>query len=1022
MDKYEFNIKIEQIKKRSAEGDYETAMKIADSIDWTRVRNTNLLNMAAEVYEKNGEIEEAKDKLLLAFERAPIGRRLLYKLTELSVKSGDLEEAEDYYHEFADLAPDDSRCLLLAYMIMKAKNAPADELVDVLERYTAADPDEKWLYELAEAYDAAGRGQDCVRVCDKVKLLYGSGAYADKAMRLKQKYAGRQTYAPYGDTEAGDYGYANEDYTGTEGSAGQAAYQSGYAYGYAPDGGGYSAYENGNPYDSVQNGAAESAPQETAYQNTAYPSADTPYPSDADASYHEEPGYGFSRAETEDRMGDILANQRYENEDAAFEAYLQLHRMDDPAFDSEEKKQKEAEEQAAREVKTYREPAAYANQETDAAEETGRRAASRSRAAARQNAQRRTSAAEVMPAHAVGYEDDELTSGFAQKLSEEVSRIRKEDKDGSKAAPASEKTAQDDELGKTRILDENRIERLRKVVIRDDSFVSGPQIVARDEEAAKENAVKQAAALTAKLGAGSRTSANVSNAAVLGAAAAAGAAAGISAAAALHKAAEETPADEAAYTENSSAADAALTEQMAAEETKEETAAAETGQDSYAENDANAVNAENKIEIEETENKGEGAADALAYDAEKPQEHASEPEQVPAAKPQISVQEPAEIPAAKPQAQNAAAVRTDNAPAAKPQAQTWHMIIEAASAEEGLSIAKDELKYIHAQHGIRNGAIKTTAEKLNQKGLGASALEKIRGKDFLIEHAGSLSQELMDQVYDLICNDQTGMILVLIDVPEGLDRLEAMKPEIFSHCDLVSDYDDEYSETDDEQPAASSSYETASQEDERDAENSSAEETDTYENAPAGYADAEDTDDAYDGTDAPEEESSYDVSYEEENSKAGKDRPSVPAHSLNAQQNRAANIKTHGISSQNAGKTADMAGNQAGKTRQQSSLRVKTPQNYQEEMELDDFAQYCCKFASEIDCSITGKSMLALYERIELMEEDNIPLTRETAENLIEEAADRAEKPPITKRLKGMFHSKYDKNGLLILKEEDFID
>ena len=90
-------------------------------------------------------------------------------------------------------------------------------------------------------------------------------------------------------------------------------------------------------------------------------------------------------------------------------------------------------------------------------------------------------------------------------------------------------------------------------------------------------------------------------------------------------------------------------------------------------------------------------------------------------------------------------------------------------------------------------------------------------------------------------------------------------------------------------------------------------------------------------------------------------------------------------------------------------------------MEIDDFAQYCCQYASEIDCSISGKSMLALYERIELMEEDNIPLTRKNAVKLIEEAADRAEKPPIGKRIKGMFSSKYDKNGLLILKEEDFI-
>lgn len=92
-----------------------------------------------------------------------------------------------------------------------------------------------------------------------------------------------------------------------------------------------------------------------------------------------------------------------------------------------------------------------------------------------------------------------------------------------------------------------------------------------------------------------------------------------------------------------------------------------------------------------------------------------------------------------------------------------------------------------------------------------------------------------------------------------------------------------------------------------------------------------------------------------------------------------------------------------------------------EEMDIDEFAQYACKYASEIDCSITGKSMLALYERIEIMEEDGIPLTKVNAESLIEEAADKAEKPSLGRRIKGIFSSKYDKDGLLILKEEHFI-
>ena len=188
MDKYEFNIKVEQIKKMVSRGDYETAMKIADTIDWHRVRNASLLSMIAEIYEKNKEYQEAKDILLLAFERAPIGKRLLYKLTDLALKEGNVAEAEAYYREFCDLAQDDSRQYLLRYLILKAKKAPLDQLIRALETYTAVEVDEKWLYELAELYHKGGMGDQCVRTCDKIMLLFGLGKYVEKAMDLKLEY------------------------------------------------------------------------------------------------------------------------------------------------------------------------------------------------------------------------------------------------------------------------------------------------------------------------------------------------------------------------------------------------------------------------------------------------------------------------------------------------------------------------------------------------------------------------------------------------------------------------------------------------------------------------------------------------------------------------------------------------------------------------------------------------------------------------------------------------------------------
>ena len=188
MDKYEFSIKAEQIKKLSSQGDYKTAMQIADTIDWNRVRNANLLSSIADIYEYNGEYEEAKDILLMAFERAPVGKRFLYKLSELSLRSGSIEEAIEFYKEFLDVSPEDPRKYLLRYKILKAKGAMASQLVGPLEQFTETELDEKWLYELAKLYGEAGREEDCIALCDKMILLFGMGKYVDKAQDLKLRY------------------------------------------------------------------------------------------------------------------------------------------------------------------------------------------------------------------------------------------------------------------------------------------------------------------------------------------------------------------------------------------------------------------------------------------------------------------------------------------------------------------------------------------------------------------------------------------------------------------------------------------------------------------------------------------------------------------------------------------------------------------------------------------------------------------------------------------------------------------
>ena len=194
MDKYEFNIKVEQIKKMVTKGDFETSMKIADTIDWRRGRSANLLSMISQVYEKNGEYGEAKEVLLLAYERAPVGKRLLYKLTELALKEGSTREAEDYYREFCDLVQDDPRQYLLRYMILKEKKAADDQLIACLERYVGQELDEKWMYELASLYAKAGQQQKCVQMCDRIMLMFGFGKYVDKAMDLKVHFAPLSAY------------------------------------------------------------------------------------------------------------------------------------------------------------------------------------------------------------------------------------------------------------------------------------------------------------------------------------------------------------------------------------------------------------------------------------------------------------------------------------------------------------------------------------------------------------------------------------------------------------------------------------------------------------------------------------------------------------------------------------------------------------------------------------------------------------------------------------------------------------
>lgn len=188
MDKYEYTVKTEKIKKLAEKKDYASAAKLADTIDWSKVQDVRSLSLAADAYERCKRYADAKDLLCVAYELAPAGRRMLYRLTELSIKEGKMDEAEDFFREYRELAPGDEGQYILLYEMAVAKNEPLEKQITILEAYRKKEFDERWAFELARLYSRAGNQKACVRLCDEIILWFGFGKYVDKAMALKQNF------------------------------------------------------------------------------------------------------------------------------------------------------------------------------------------------------------------------------------------------------------------------------------------------------------------------------------------------------------------------------------------------------------------------------------------------------------------------------------------------------------------------------------------------------------------------------------------------------------------------------------------------------------------------------------------------------------------------------------------------------------------------------------------------------------------------------------------------------------------
>lgn len=188
MDKYEYNLKLDQMKSLYAEEKYEDAADIADTINWNKVKNVNALVKAGEIYEKTERYEDSRDVLLMAYDRSPIGRMIIYRLAEVAVKMADFEAAQDYYEEFVQIAPHDSLKYVLRYDIKKAQGAPYTELIPILEELKDQEYTEEWAYELAYLYHKAGMSDKCIDACDELILWFGDGPYVERALELKMLY------------------------------------------------------------------------------------------------------------------------------------------------------------------------------------------------------------------------------------------------------------------------------------------------------------------------------------------------------------------------------------------------------------------------------------------------------------------------------------------------------------------------------------------------------------------------------------------------------------------------------------------------------------------------------------------------------------------------------------------------------------------------------------------------------------------------------------------------------------------
>ena len=188
MDKYEYKLKLDEIETLAGQKNYAAAAQIADGINWRKVRNVNSLMLVGEIYQQNGRYEDSKELFLMAYDRSPIGKKIIYRLAEIAIEAKQFDEAQEYYDEFVEIAPHDTLKYVLRYHLSRAKGEPITEQIAILSELKEQEYTEEWAFELAYLYHQAGMTDKCIEACDELILWFGDGPYVEKALELKMLY------------------------------------------------------------------------------------------------------------------------------------------------------------------------------------------------------------------------------------------------------------------------------------------------------------------------------------------------------------------------------------------------------------------------------------------------------------------------------------------------------------------------------------------------------------------------------------------------------------------------------------------------------------------------------------------------------------------------------------------------------------------------------------------------------------------------------------------------------------------